>query len=229
MRKVKIIGVGGIGSYLVEPLARYLNFLNTSVEITIVDGDAYESKNKQRQQFSKIGNKAEVTVKDLSLKFPNILFKAQPVYIDKKNVISLIRENDEVFLCVDNHSTRNIVSKRCEELDNVLLINGANEYTDGDVFVYAKRDGKNAKTNNRSLIEAFPKIADPQDLHPAEKKQSSCQVEAQSSPQLLFMNLTIAAFMCNCYYAFHEGKFDAERVCVDIITQSARKKPEPVI
>jgi tRNA A37 threonylcarbamoyladenosine dehydratase len=84
MRKVKIIGVGGIGSYLVEPLARYLNFLNTSVEITIVDGDAYESKNKQRQQFSKIGNKAEVTVKDLSLKFPNILFKAQPVYIDKK-------------------------------------------------------------------------------------------------------------------------------------------------
>ena len=137
MHRVKIIGAGGIGSYLIEPLARYLNSLNTSVEITIIDGDSYEHKNKQRQQFSKLGNKAEITVKDLKMKFPNILFKYQPVYVDRKNAIQFIRENDHVFLCVDNHNTRNIVSKRCEELDDILLINGANEYTDGDVFVYA--------------------------------------------------------------------------------------------
>lgn len=226
MRKIKIVGVGGIGSYLVEPLCRYLNSLNVPIEVTIIDGDSYEQKNKQRQQFSRFGNKAEITVKDIKAKFPNILFKIQPVFIDKKNVISLIRENDEVFLCVDNHNTRNIVSKRCEELDDIILINGANEYTDGDVFVYCKKKGENGKTYNRTLTEAFPSIANPQDLHPNELKKSSCQEEALSQPQLLFMNLTIAAFMCNCYYAYSMGKFDGERVCVDILTLSARQKPE---
>lgn len=221
MHKIKIIGAGGIGSYLVEPLARYLSFLKTSVEITVIDGDNYENKNKQRQQFSRLGNKAEVTVKDLSAKFPNILFKAQPVFVDKKNVISLIRENDEVFMCVDNHIARNVVSRRCEELDDILLINGANEYTDGDVFVYAKKDGKDAKPHNRTLVEAFLKVAEAKEM-----PKSSCQIEVESEPQLLFTNLTIAAFMCNCYYAFHCQKFNSERVCVDILTQSARRKPE---
>lgn len=228
-RKVKMIGAGGIGTHLIDPLARYLSHTGDNIEITVIDGDIYEDRNRERQQFSEIGNKAEVTVAELRQKFPNIHFKSQPTYIDKSNVISLIRERDEVFLCVDNHNTRNTVSKRCEELDDVLLISGGNDYTDGDVFVFSKKGGNDGKKFNRTMTDLFPKIANPEDSNPAsltEAERQGCQREAQQNPQLLFMNLAIASIMCNCYYAHEQGKLNFERVCVDILTQCSRTKPE---
>lgn len=228
-RKVKVIGSGGIGSYLIEPLARYLSHTGDIIELTVIDGDSYEDRNRERQQFSRVGNKAEVTVDELRPKFPNIMFKAQPSYINKDNVVSLIREKDEVFLCVDNHNTRNTVSKRCEELDDVLLISGGNDYTDGDVFIYARKDGENAKKNNTPMTGLSPKIANPEDRNPGDltdAERQGCQREAQTNPQLLFANLAIASTMCSCYYAYEQGKLNCERVCVDILTQCSRPKPE---
>ena len=167
-RKVKIIGSGGIGSYLIEPLARYLSYTGDNIELTVIDGDVYEEQNKERQQFSRFGNKAEVTISDIRSKFSRINFKAQPIYVNKSNVIGLIRENDEVFLCVDNHHTRNTVSKRCEELDNVLLISGGNDFTDGDVFIFSRKDGKDGKKYNKTMTELIPKIAKPEDINPSD-------------------------------------------------------------
>ena len=51
-RKIKVVGAGGIGSYLIEPLSRYLSYCKDSCEITVIDGDLYEDKNLQRQKFS---------------------------------------------------------------------------------------------------------------------------------------------------------------------------------
>ena len=221
MNKIKIIGAGGIGSHLVEPLARYLSYAQEPTEITIIDGDSYEEKNRTRQRFSVLGNKAEVLAQDLQQKFPQIRFKAVTRYVSDENVISLIREHDVVFLCVDNHAARKIVSDRCEELDNITLINGGNDYTDGDVFIYDKCDGNDAKECNRTLTECFPEIKN------AEMPEGlGCQEETENSPQLLFMNLTIAAFMCNCYYAFLQKEVDFERICLDIKTFRSRTKPE---
>lgn len=228
-RKIKIIGSGGIGSYLIEPLSRYLSFTGDNIELTVIDGDVYEDRNKERQQFSKIGNKAEVAISDVRSKFGNINFKAQPIYVNKNNVISLIRENDEVFLCVDNHHTRNTVAKRCAELDDVLLISGGNDFTDGDVFVFSKLEGKDGKQYNRTMIELVPEIAKPEDKNPddfSNEDGQNCQREAMTNPQLLFTNLAIASSMCNCYYTHTQGKLNCERVCVDIITQCSRPKPE---
>jgi len=228
-RKIKVIGAGGIGSYFIEPMARYLSHSEDDVEITIIDGDTYEDRNRERQCFSELGNKAEVTVRDLQLKFPKIHFKAKPEYISKSNVISSIRDGDEVFLCVDNHNTRRTVSRRCEELDNIALFSGGNEYTDGDVNVYIRKDGKDGKEFNRPMTALFPKIAEPEDQNPGdltEEERQGCEQEAQTNPQLLFTNLAIASHMCNCYYAYEQGKLNFERVCVDILTQCARTKPE---
>jgi molybdopterin/thiamine biosynthesis adenylyltransferase len=228
-RKVKIIGSGGIGSYLIEPLARYLSYTGDNIELTVIDGDVYEEQNKERQQFSRFGNKAEVTISDIRSKFSRINFKAQPIYVNKSNVIGLIRENDEVFLCVDNHHTRNTVSKRCEELDNVLLISGGNDFTDGDVFIFSRKDGKDGKKYNKTMTELIPKIAKPEDINPSDlndEDRQGCQREAVINPQLLFTNLSIASSMCNCYYAYTQGKLNCERVCIDIITQCSRPKPE---
>lgn len=223
-RKIKIIGCGGIGSHLAEPLSRYLCYTKDRIEVTLIDGDDYEERNKERQQFTQFGNKAQVMASELRRKFPDILYKVLPEYITDHNVISSIRERDEVFLCVDNHKTRKLISKRCEELDNILLISGGNEYTDGDVCIFAKKDGISAKKYNRPLTEIAPEINSPQDINPGD--YDGCAEMANVSPQLLFMNLTIAAIMCNCYYAFKQEKVNFERVCVDIITQSSRAKPE---
>ena len=64
---IKIIGLGGVGSILAGRMARFLNYMNVgshhheSVNIVLIDGDTYEEKNRQRQEFSEVGgNKAEV-------------------------------------------------------------------------------------------------------------------------------------------------------------------------
>ena len=229
MKSIKVIGLGGIGSYLIEPLSRYLNCNKSEVEITLIDGDEYENKNKQRQNFKKKGNKAEVKEEELQELFPNIYFKSKPEYVDDSNVVSMIRDGDIVFLCVDNHSTRKTVSKRCEELNDIVLISGGNDYTDGDVNVFIRKNGADGKDHNRTLTELFPKIANPEDKNPStltEDDREGCERESEDNPQLLFTNLAIASAMCNCYYACEQNKLNFERVCVDILSLCSRTKPE---
>lgn len=223
-KKIKVVGLGGIGSYLVEPLSRYLSNEYKEIEITLIDGDSYETKNECRQRFSSLDNKAAVTATDLSPKFPNILFKAKRNYIDVDNVTTFIRENDIVFLCVDNHNTRKIVSDRCDELDNVTLISGGNEYTDGNVVIFRRVDGENV---GKPLTELFPEIANPQDKHPSEvEERNGCEAQVELNPQLLFMNNTISAIMCNVYYTLEQNRVNFEQVYTDILTQRSRPTPE---
>lgn len=225
MKKIKIIGVGGIGGYLIEPLSRYLNHTQNEVEVTVYDGDTYEEKNKNRQRFSLYENKAQHTVKILKDEFPRIHFRFKSEYLTDKNVISAIRENDVVFLCVDNHATRKLVSDRCEELDNVTLISGGNDYTDGNVIVYIRKDANDV---TKSPTQLHSKIANPTDENPGLKKQerSGCEEESVSNPQLLFTNLAIASAMCNCYYAWENNKVNFEQVYLDIATQRMRPSPD---
>ena len=62
-KHVFVIGAGGIGSNLMEPLARVLAYHPDGTKnMTIVDGDVYEEKNQIRQLFDAeyVGsNKAE--------------------------------------------------------------------------------------------------------------------------------------------------------------------------
>ena len=57
-----IIGLGGVGSILSGHLCRFLNFSDDLPKnVLLVDGDEYESKNFERQEFTRIGNKADIT------------------------------------------------------------------------------------------------------------------------------------------------------------------------
>ena len=57
--ELSIIGLGGIGSVLSNTLSRYINSKETShVTMNLVDGDTYELKNTERQEFINFGNKA---------------------------------------------------------------------------------------------------------------------------------------------------------------------------
>ena len=224
--KVKVIGTGGIGKHLIDPLSRYLAFSTESCEITLIDGDEFEERNKERQCFSETGNKAEVTMSELRDHFPSsVHFRAKAEYVTDDNVITFIRENDIVFLCVDNHATRKLVSERCAELDDVLLISGGNDYTDGNVIYYLRRDGDDV---TKSPIDLFPSIAQPEDKNPGEmteEEREGCDLEAQSHPQLIMTNLAIASAMLNVYYAHEQGKAQFEQVYVDVLQQRMRPSP----
>lgn len=221
-KRIKVIGLGGIGSYLIEPLCRYLCHKTDYVELMLIDGDTYEDRNRQRQQFVEKGNKATVTRESLRLKFPEIHFRDKPEYITEDNVVTHIRENDTVFLCVDNHATRKVVSDRCEELDNVTLISGGNDETDGNVIYYARKDGEDI---TKPPTKLDPKIAKPEDSNPGVTRDG-CEARMNTTPQLLFTNLAIASMMCNVFYAHEEGNADFEQVYVDIVTMRSKPAPE---
>ena len=225
-RKIKVIGAGGIGGHLLEPLSRYLSYGEDNIEITVFDGDQFEERNKERQRFSACENKASHTVGVLKEQFPKIHFRAKGEYLTPDNIITSIREGDVVFLCVDNHATRKLVSDRCQELDNVTLISGGNDYTDGNVIVYIRKDGKDV---TKAPTVLHQKIAAPQDKNPGtltDAERRGCEQEARTNPQLLFTNLAIASSMCNCYYAYENDKVNFEQVYVDILTQRMRPSPD---
>ena len=226
VRKIKVIGAGGIGCHLIEPLVRYLSHSEDFAEVTVIDGDKDEERNRERQRFNACENKAEHTVSLLKDQFQNVHLKAKGEYLTEDNVVTYIRDNDTVFLCVDNHATRKLVSDRCKALRNVTLISGGNEYTDGNVIYYHRKDGEDV---TKSPCDLYAKIANPQDKNPGhltDQERQGCSREAQTRPQLLFINLAIASIMCNVYYAHEQGKASFEQVYVDILTQRMRPVPE---
>ena len=196
--KIKIIGTGGIGLGVLPTACRYLNYNGEkypSVEVSLIDGDSFEEKNRGRQEFTELGPKAVVTANEYKEKFPRLLFWDHPVYVAEHNIIQMIRENDIVLLCVDNHATRKLVSERAEELKNVTIISGGNDWHDGNVLVHIRRDDENLTPPLASKFH--PEIMNPVDENPAdiEQKPEGCAELAASAPQLLITNNYIAANM----------------------------------
>lgn len=222
-RKIKVIGAGGIGGYLLDPLARYLSYTGDHCEVTVIDGDKFEERNRERQRYAHgLTNKAEAAVEDLREEFPKVHFRAKTEYLTEDNVISAIREGDVVFMGVDNHATRKLVADRCKELDDILLISGGNGYTDGDVLVHWRKDGID---KTPPITDTAPEIKTPKDKNPGlftDTDRQGCQAQAINNPQLLFTNLDIASCMLNCYYAYEQGRLNCKRVFSDILTLARR-------
>jgi len=194
---IKIVGMGGIGSYLTEFVTRYISyeFADEKVIISFIDGDLYEEKNKQRQNFKGGGNKAtNQKLKYLDI-YPDILFKDLTVYIEEHNINEIINEDDIIFVCVDNHATRKLISDYAETLNNITIISGGNDYTDGNVQLFIKKDGVKMAP---SLTDYHEEIKNPDDKNPS---QMGCEELAKSgTPQLLFSNITAAIYMAWMFY-----------------------------
>lgn len=201
--KVKVVGCGGVGLCLLNVLPRYLNYLKDhEVELTLIDGDSFDESNKTRQSFSKIGNKAEVTAEKIRSELKNILCWVTGEYLTEENIFMVIREGDVVFGCVDNHATRKLISDRCSELNNATFISGGNEYTDGNVQIHVRKDGKDLTLPVASKYH--PEISNPADHNPGDVS-SSCEVQVVSQPQLLIANNMVAACMLCAFYGWMEG------------------------
>ena len=217
---IVIIGLGGVGSILSERLCRFLNFSkDLTADILLVDGDEYETKNFERQEFTRMGNKADIKATELTMKFSNIRFDIFDAFISKENVSEVIMEGDIVFLCVDNHKSRMIVSNYCKELKDITLISGGNEYTDGNVQIYLRKGGKDLTPD---LCAYHPEIKNPNDKLPDEM---SCQELSESEPQLYFTNLGVATFMCWAFYnVVVREEYERSEVYFDILTMTSDAK-----
>jgi molybdopterin/thiamine biosynthesis adenylyltransferase len=221
---IKLIGVGGIGCALAPFLARYLQtdkqVTGEEVRITLVDGDDFESKNATRQSFETLGNKAKVKATELARSFPDLSFRAIPEFVTAENLPRVVKPGDVVFLAVDNHATRRVVSRRCEELSDVVLISGGNDFIDGNVQVHIRQGGRDITL---PLTRFHPEIADPKDKSPAEM---SCEeLAAAAAPQLLFMNLSVASAMLNAFYAWRSERLRYGEVYLDIVEGRAQPVP----
>jgi tRNA A37 threonylcarbamoyladenosine dehydratase len=85
--QIVVIGLGGVGTILVERLARFLNYSrDISCKFLLLDGDTYELKNYSRQEFSEIGSKAETKEVELQMKYPRLRFMSENVYITEANI-----------------------------------------------------------------------------------------------------------------------------------------------
>lgn len=199
---IVVVGIGGVGSALVPKLARYCAFLPDGIEtrMTLVDGDNYEEKNRKRQVFHRFGNKAEVTVEDISAQFPRIAFTAVGEYLTEENIDFLLCEVDSeegvaqdtvVLVGVDNNDTKNLIDCYARQQRNIIVICGGNDLTDGNVQVYIRHNGQDV---TQSLSDVHQEIAHPADRSP--HKMSCEELAALSSPQLFFANESVALLMC---------------------------------
>ena len=217
-----IIGLGGIGTFLVNLLARYVNSLGPPIRtMLLVDGDTYEAKNQARQDFKDLGGKALVKGDELNDKFPEIDFEVFGHYINSDNVI-VLDNSDVIFLCVDNHKTRKLVSDYCKrKRTDVILISGGNELENGNVHIYVRKGNKDITP---SLTCYHPEIDNPADKSPHEM---SCEELSKSEPQLLFTNATVATIMTWMYHNYNKNDYEKSglsEVYFDINTMKADSK-----
>lgn len=228
---IKIIGLGGIGSWLIEFIARYARFTmlqNKKIKITCVDGDSYDSLNRPRQNFQNLGNKARIKKLELEeeyakyvppgFKLENFEFDYVDEYVNPDNIGQIIEDGDVIFLCVDNHKSRSLVSKHCKTLNNIILISGGNKIEVGNVQIYQKKDGVEILAD---LCAYHPEIDKPIDKAPYEL---SCEELQMSEPQLIFTNAMVAVLMGCAYYNLLTGKINIENqigeAYFDIVTMN---------
>src|SRR5665647_2878099 len=223
MLEIKAIGIGGIGCALLPFLCRYLQYSGEKARVTLIDGDRFERGNATRQDFSGLGNKAEVKAGELAREYEAVAFRSRPEYVTEDNVARLIGEGEVVFLMVDNHASRHLVSRHVSSLADLSLISGGNDYEDGNVQVYIRQGGLDLTP---SLARYHPEIATPQDRNPA---ALSCEeLMVAGAPQLLFANLMVASLMLNAFYALREGRLNYSEVYLDILQNASRAVSRPV-
>jgi molybdopterin/thiamine biosynthesis adenylyltransferase len=203
-KRIIVVGAGGVGTWLSAGLVRMLEWKYPGSALIIVDGDTYEQRNLERQDFTQMGNKASVKALELSKQFNNTTIIPIPKWVvsddhpptdDDSNKIKasqLIAENDIVIAVVDNFAARKILFDTASKLDNIDVFTGGNDDNlFGSIYHYRRRNGVDI-TSHPS--ETHPEYQNPPDRNPGEM---SCQerAEVEGGTQLLATNMAVAAFI----------------------------------
>lgn len=227
-----IVGCGGIGSWLAPGLIRTLQFQAPMSVVMLVDGDNFEPKNAERQNYMTLGNKAEALRVDLSPQAPSVFVVATPAWIvsaeeaakrdtkqdAEENIVqkitpeSILQEGDIVFAVVDNYATRKLIFEAAKSMGNIDIFSGGNGGVEtgdalfGSVYHYQRRDGKDVTLSPLVMHDEY---ANPTDRNPGEL---SCQERAalDGGSQLLVVNMHVATYLlmkaCQTMFGTDEEK-----------------------
>lgn len=205
-KRFVVVGAGGIGNWLTAGLVRLLEWKLPGSGLIIVDGDNYEEKNKDRQEFNRIGNKAVIKASELIPQFPKttIIPLAKWVISDDETGVTvdsdsprikatdLLVEGDVVFAVVDNFAARKILFDAASRLDDVDVFTGGNDDgLFGSIYHYQRRGGHSITEHP---VVFHPEYENPPDKNPGEM---SCQERSklEGGTQLLATNMAVAAFI----------------------------------
>jgi molybdopterin/thiamine biosynthesis adenylyltransferase len=225
-KRIIVVGAGGIGSLLSRSIAMTLEWSLPGSALIIVDGDSYEPKNKQRQFFNGVGNKAEVLATELAPQFSKTFVIPIPCWVVDKvkdngeneqeleldgtpsagkiAASDLIAEGDVIFAVVDNFKARKQLIDAASDLNDVdVFLGGNDEHYFGSTYHYAKRNGVELVDHPSVWHEEY---VDPPDRNPGEL---SCQerAELEGGTQLLATNMAVtAALLARFNMVIVEGK-----------------------
>ncbi len=204
MKTFVVLGAGGIGYHLAEPLTRFVNFAYdpTSAEVVVIDGDRVEEKNLERQHGieSLNQNKASILVDQLKKKLGlKCGIRAVTKYFSQKTRndedFRCIGDDVQLFVCVDNDATRVFCERHVEKLQNATMVVGGNDFATGQAQLFIRRGGKNLTPK---ISQIAPEILLMKDEFPDEL---GCDVAVVSQPQLIFVNNSIANAMLNLWWS----------------------------
>ncbi len=195
------IGAGGTGGNFLKELGRFLSFfreVGKSWKLSIVDGDTVEARNTERQPFmvsDTMQHKSSVMAEALvdCLGLPQDRVTAYTQYIDEyrelKEIIGYAGKYSSVVIlvgCVDNHRARQVMHTAFNEIPNIIYLDSANEFSEGEVVCGIRIDGKEIAPPRGYY---FPEVLTDTGLRASEQ---SCGVINESAPQHLITNLTAA-------------------------------------
>ena len=214
---VHVVGVGGTGSILLEPLIKLLTYHpNGTTNINIWDKDVYEESNLVRQLFDPqyLGmNKAEAAVLRYQSICPGLV--AHTEFLTDSTLYSNLKafpllDSQLIILAVDNDPTRNAIVKLLNSYDSSLdfaLVLPGNGYYTASCLVYTRVNGVFLMP---SPLDTSTNIGNPSGAMPG-----SCGYEAVSSPQLIGSNFASANITLNYVYKLLEDETMPYRVDYD--------------
>lgn len=202
-----LLGAGGTGSILFDPLVRYLDTYHghrkETFNLQVIDGDGIEAHNLARQLFAGPaigGNKADALVHTARYEPLHGRLFPVPKFLGRDNVTKFVRDGDIILIAVDNYSVRALVEENAGKLDNTVVINGGNESTDGSCQLWVRRDGQNVTP---PLSHCHPEIAYRKDN---DRAAMSCEARSKikGGEQTIIANMASAVAMLNMLRLHHQ-------------------------
>lgn len=199
-----VVGIGGTGTHFIKEFYRYLSgiYLDSSIKITLIDGDIIEEKNLERQAFfeDQIGsNKAFAMVEALIETFgelENVKLSFSDEYLQKGTLDKLIAgyEVPVIISCVDNVVARKVIEQYFIEYKReIYYLDSGNGLFNGQC-IYAGKN-KNGEIFSPSLSQRPGLVYEEDEGN--DPLNPSCTETVEQRTQHILANLQAAIYLLN--------------------------------